>query len=256
MNLLPGWHPGFFMKPAPSGGGGGIILVGSTTGTAVDGGNATVDLTAITGLAQGDLVVVLAIGTDTDIVGNALGISTSGYAIPIDTDELFDPTVGTDRNIAALVGYKFMGSSPDPSVVVTNASTSDQDIVSVVVMAFRGVDLSTPMDATPTINVHNGSTVAADCPPITTVSDGAAVIAMGGYGGGVSGFNPSAAPSGYGDTIEQFLFDPETTANRVDAFMAWKVLASAGVENPGAWGDEREGSIAFGITVALRPATG
>lgn len=119
-----------------------ISFVGSAEASAADGGNATIDLTTISGLAQNDLVIV-AYGIGTNAGDVDMAMVTADY---IEVADLFSDDT---RDINLGVFRKFMGATPDASAVVTG-SGSGNDSTAAVAMAFRGVDTTTPLDVTST----------------------------------------------------------------------------------------------------------
>jgi hypothetical protein len=206
-----------------------ISLVGTTQGSASNGSGVTIDLTGIS-LAENDLVVVMGGFPGT---GNS---GVSGYTYTV-TD------AGASVSGSFSVCYKFMTGSPDTSVTcLGHGNTSNA--CAYTVMAFRGVDTTTPID-TSSISTQNASGTP-NSPSITTVTDNAAVITCG-----ISAVDDAAvtAPSGYGDKV---------SGNASDTFSAttmsaWKLKTPAGAENPAAWADlSSAGWIAS--SVALRPA--
>lgn len=113
-----------------------ITFVGNATPVAVDnGGTCTIDLTTISGLAQDD-VVICGFGSN----GGSITTPSGGWN-----------TVSTG-SINTLLGvyYKFMGASPDTSVVGWDVGGST-DAGTACALALRGVDQATPLDGvTPT----------------------------------------------------------------------------------------------------------
>ena len=121
-----------------------VSFVGSAENSSVGNTDTTVDLTTITGLAQDDLVIVTGGIGDDDNVNHDVIVNTTGYT---EVADLFaDDT--DDANVA--VWYKFMGATPDTSVVVEGSTGGTDSSIAVVVMVFRGVNTTTPMDVTPT----------------------------------------------------------------------------------------------------------
>jgi hypothetical protein len=205
-----------------------ISLVGTVTGGAANGADVTLTLPG--GIAENDLVCVFG-----GFIGDATpkpGVSTSGY------------TENTD-GAAYTFSYKKMGVSPDTSVVCSGNADSNT-AVAYLAMVFRGVDTSTPIDAT-TVFATGTDAGSPNSGSITTVTDGAAVITVG--------FTPSqdttiTAPTGYGDTTNANFSDviPYTVG------AAWKVVATAGATNPDPWSGWSNGGEWVALTVALRPS--
>lgn len=134
-----------------------------------------VSLTGLTGgfasaPEDGDLVVVsYAVGAGTaPFTGLSVGSSYTNLSV----------VSATHTNSSSLViGYKFMGSTPDTSVTVSSTGSSN-NAATVVVQVFRGVDTTTPLDVTSTTASATGSFLA-NPPSITPVSSGAWVVATG-----------------------------------------------------------------------------
>lgn len=142
------------------------------------------------------------------------------------------------------VWRKVQGGTPDTTASY-NGGGGTSDACVIVGMAFRGVDQTTPEDATPT--THNSASSSPNPPAITTATNGAAVIAIGGsrINDGTTG-----AVSGYGDYAG-------TTANDTNPMtggICWVLKATAGNEDPSSYSTFFSGDAAA-VTAALRPAT-
>jgi hypothetical protein len=213
-----------------------ITFVGSAEVGSLNGADATLDLTGIA-LQQND-IVVLTYSFDNTLATDNSGITSAGWT---QIYEGFD-TVGS--GVFKLgVYYKIMGASPDSSVVVDGTGIQFT-AMSVVAMAFRGINQSVPQDA---VFTHfEDLNVDPDPAAITTVTDGAAVIVCA---GGDRIDNSITAPSGYGNQVDIATSD----TFKALAAMAWKEVASAGVENPGTWTNWSLMTYQV-VTVALRPA--
>jgi hypothetical protein len=138
--------------------------------------------------------------------------------------------------------YKFMGSTPDTTA--TGLSSSSVHIA----MAFRGVNTTTPLDATSPTRATNTSGMP-NPPSITTVTANAWVIAMGYLDDDLV---TATAPTNF--TLLR-------TANYGSSGAGGTVMAArrekttAGAEDPGVFGGG--GTDAWvGTTAALRPASG
>jgi hypothetical protein len=125
--------------------------------------------------AQDDLVLVpYATGSTAD---RTLAMSSpSGYATLLD---LYQDTATFDVNLSLF--WKFMGASPDAGFTLGQTfSTNDAGAYGAYV--FRGVDLTTPFDMifSPTQNVFQSNSAGTpNCPPISPVSKGAAIVCVG-----------------------------------------------------------------------------
>lgn len=202
-----------------------ITHVVSASAQATDGGNPSVSLGS--SLQENDVAVIIAAAG----VGSTPTMSTSGYNTLVD-------------NLVTLVAWKRMGATPDTTAVVAGNGTSIAG-VSASVIVLRGVDITTALDATSTEASNAGST-NPDPPSITTVTNGAAVVALM-----ATKVNDSTvtAPSGYsnGTSLNSNDTSPVTTG------AAWILKASAGAENPPAFTNVSSGQWKT-VTVALRPA--
>jgi hypothetical protein len=140
--------------------------------------------------------------------------STSGYTT--------DTTV--DNNIEAGVSYKFMGATPDTQVVCNNTGAATE-ACGYAAIVLRGVDLDTPIDVT-TVVVAGSAVVDPDPGSITTITDGARIIAAALR---ESNQKTTQGPVGYGNLISQAAND----TNPAGIHLAELDQATAGAENPG-----------------------
>lgn len=224
-----------------------ITQVGATvSGTAVSGANVTLTLPA--GMAENDMVLLVG--------GHALahsatpadppttnGPSTGGYTAIVNShtqNGAFDSiTLGSWR--------KFMGATPDTSVVgLGDTLAADGTVYHAIVL--RGVDLTTPVDATAAM-VRPGGTSPPDCPSITVVTVGAWVFAIGGCA-----VNDATvtAPTGYTGLAWSSVVD----TNLCGLGFAYKEATATGAEDPGAYADVGALTSPGGFTIAIRPASG
>jgi hypothetical protein len=203
-----------------------ITLVGTHSGSNNNGGDCTINFTAI----QNDVVLVMG---GTAASGGDAGVSTSGYTEIIDT---------RNSSCELSVNWKRMSGSPDSSVVCTGSGVGT-DATAYVVMVFRGVDTSTAIDATSTEDTGNND--KPNSPSITTVTNGAAVVSCFIQASDEPNLSP---PGGYANSIE--LNRSETKPVTVGA--AWDAVA-VGAENPNPW-DSATSARWVAATIALRPA--
>jgi len=208
-------------------------------GWAYDYGVNSVDLTSLydgigASPAQNDIVLVFlsaAMNSDVDFST----YKPSGYTVNAD----LYANDGLDSNLG--VFYKIMGSTPDTSVSISSGLTKLQWLVYV----FRGVNTTTPLDATTTTNTRIDSADGLS-PSITTVTANAMVLSAYGTGD----FNSlTAAPSGY--TVET---GGLSGYGRIG--VGYKLKATAGLESPSAWDHSATSTLnsSCTATVALRPA--
>jgi len=204
---------------------------GGVEGSAINGGNITLDLTALTGgsgtaALAGDVVHVLASNSG----GGTIAISTAGYTLLLD-------------QVASDYGRKVMGSTPDTSVNITGSGNANHSVVAIA-LVFSGVDNTKPEDATTT--TATGSSTNPDPPSITTTTTDAWVVAAM-----VTAVLDTSvtAPTGYGN---QFDIAGDDTSDTTIG-MATKTVATPGAEDPAAWTNVSTAGWR-GITVALRQA--
>ena len=228
-----------------------IQLVGCTTGTQSSGlASYTVSLTALTGgigtaPIAGDLILVQS-GWASKTNDNP-DVTTAGFT------EVADLYSTNTHDLNMSVAYAIAGASPPTSVTVSG-SGSTVNGSSMTVAVFRGVDSINPFDATIATAVGAGSG-DANCPPITPVTAGNWVIAIGGVAA-VNG-NTFTPPTGFTELTDQ----PGSSAlSRSSSFtMAYKSGNTPGAAvNPTAFtwaGTGASGSWAA-ATVALRPSLG
>ena len=206
---------------------GTVSLKTSTTGTFSDVFGSTLTLS---GLASGDFVVIILTDNDND----SIPLSSGWTNISNNT--------GTASVRAA---YIF---STGTSVSYTTPSGTDID-GSAVLAAFTGVDPTTPLDVSRTLNT-GAATTSVTPASVTTVTDNCMILtALGIEGGDLTVTDPSgytriakAAGGGFLNLL------PSVTV------LSYKQQTSSGTESPGAfsWSGNRN---ARTVTIALRPAS-
>ncbi len=150
-------------------GSGSIALVGIKTLNTGGCTSKTVSLSGLTGglassPATDDIVIVtFAAGSNTDRTLSATGYTQIAQQRPNDA-----------YDVNHYCGYKVMGATPDASVDLTVNSASSSHGAVVIIEVWRGVDTTTPMDVSPTLDTGI-NTALADPPSITPVSSGAKV---------------------------------------------------------------------------------
>lgn len=149
---------------------------GVTASTAGTISSVTVDLTSITGMQEGDLIVVaFCTGSTTsrDISVSDTATTQSGYT---EIDRLYSNDTA-DTNL--YIGYKFVGATPDSSLYLLGGTLNTADGGAVAVHVWRNVDINTPLDVTPTSSlvVNSGIPSPSAITPIT--SNSVVLIAMG-----------------------------------------------------------------------------
>lgn len=188
-----------------------------------------------------DDIVIVAIACDANLSATG-GITTSGYTT------ISRPSVD---NPGYQVAYKVMGGSPDTTVTVDDEASVGRDEV-VMIQVWRGVDTGTPIDATATL--ANGNSGDPDCASITTVTNGALVIAIG-LVDDDDAAGTITAPSGYTNLSDHDVGAGDGTTGAT-VMMSSKEVATAGAEDPGAYVVTGGDDFWRAVTIALRPAGG
>jgi len=230
-----------------SGGASGIKYVGGYTDIVDDsddtvisfGGNLTGGISS--SAQEGDLVLVY------------FGYSiTQGSAYPLASITDYTEYVNissTDFFISTLiVGYKFMGATPDSSLTI-NGGGGTICSGAVGVQVWRDVDSVTPFDVTRTTNTQS-STVEPNPPSITPITDGAYVVA-GGHGAHSEG-NQTFSSS----DLDGFITQGQTVLTDSTIGLGYKKWVS-GSFNPAKFtfsGTDSTSCSNCSTTLALRPA--
>ncbi len=233
--MLPGIAGNAGFVGENGGGAGGITFVGSTSYALAVG--TSPDTLTLPGTPLEDDIVIALLGCDANIYSDGAGIQgAAGY-----TDIDFASAAGPSYQLS----YKIMGTTPDTTVDVSEQSAK---MTAVILMVFRGVDTTTPLDVATII--ATGATGMPDCGSITPTTDACEILALGvldddqGEGG-------ASAPSGYGNFIVK---ETSGGANaNATVYAASKNLASVAAENPGVFGGSDDDQWRA-YTVALRPA--
>jgi len=221
-----------------------ITYVGGTTGYG-ESSPYDISLTTLTGgtdssPSTGDIVVInwgVYRGSN-----QTMTVNTSGYTQVAD---LYANDT-TDTNLGC--AYKIMGATPD-TVVNVNGSGAATGGANAVIQVWRGVDVTTPMDATPTTATGVNTTYSQN-PSITPVTSGAVIIIAAGNGTN-SSLTVSTTPSGYSNMLE-ISYDPGYVSTNYIASKYWV----SGTENPANWVMSATSTTSAwcAITMALRPA--
>jgi hypothetical protein len=223
-----------------------ISFVGAVTGGNTSGVALSLSLTALAGgsasVAASDDIVIVVHGEGQFTSDQALALTTAGYT------SLADLYHSTSKALQLGAFLKRMGPTPDALVdIPANGGAEDH---CAIVYVLRGVDTTTALDASVTTNT--GNNFISDNPSVTTVTNGAVVLAIG--GNTASGFTTPTAPAGYSN------LSAISPSGNISVFMAMKTVATAGVEDPAQWANVGSGGVGGGgscggaITVALRPA--
>lgn len=190
-------------------------------------------------MAEGDVVyAIYAIG-GTSGTSRDMAMLTSGYT------ELLDAEITSPISVNLGVFRKVMGASPDSDAQFEGNGTAGEGVACCVV-ALTGVDTINPEDTAITSDSAPNDAVP-DPPSITTVTNGAWVIAIGAS----SEADIPTAPTDYENLVE----DQNAAGVDINIMAATRLITSAGAENPGVFGGI-VGSAAdawYAATVAVRP---
>ncbi len=227
-----------------------ISLVGSTENSSTPNTDTTVDLTAITGLRAGDLLFVSAGIGDNDGVDLNMTVNTAGYTKVVDL--LSDDT--QDTNLG--VWWKIMGASPDSSVVVEGSLGGTDSSLAVVVMAFRGMGSTTPMDVAST--TATGIDIFSPNPPSINHNNPSGVwtVIAGASGHTLAGAGTYTFPTGY--TVNAIDRGHDDTVSDITVGMGYRSSGVSDPEDPGVMTHSGTNTTNFSwaaATFALRPAT-
>lgn len=190
-------------------------------------------------VAQDDIIICLA----------AIHSAGGTWTDPADFTEIDQEDTAPTYQWTTYVGYKIRGSDAGSGYQFSVSSGAAQIAVSLV--AFRGVDLTTPFDVTFVKGSHyveHDNSVTGAGQPITTATNGAEVVLLQHWSGSVAGFT-LLPPSGYTSRSEVL------AASRTN-FIVSKNVASAGTETPGVFTTTGSATIhdSSVYTLALRPA--
>lgn len=214
-----------------------ITVVGTASNSAINDTDVTVTLPS---MSQDDVVYVLGSGGDS-ASSHSPTINTSGYT----TLASFN---GSQHE--SICGRKVQGATPDTTVQIDSATLVSLNGTAACAIVLRGVDTTTPEDATTTTATGTG---APNNAAITTVTDGAEVLAFAAGGYNSTSDSSVTAPSGYSN-----LAGTGANDNRCgNAFVASKNVTTAGSEDPAGWTDWTNVDNGWdAYTVAVRPDAG
>jgi hypothetical protein len=212
-------------------------FVGTTSDVTITfGGNLTGGSDAS---AQPNDLVIVYFGTGAN--GNE-NLIVAGYTEVV---ELFaDDTYSTNLAVA----YKFMGSTPDTTLVLTGGTRGVLDAGAVALQVWRNVDQVTPLDVVSTTATGINS-VLCNPPQITPTSMGAYVVA-GGAGAHAAGVRTFASSDldGFTSVGSQDTYD-------VTIGLGYKPWVSGAVD-PATFSFSGTNSTAYSwaaVTLAIRP---
>ena len=154
---------------------------------------------------------------------------------------------GNDRSMV-IFGKRASGSEPSTYSATRSSGVATANYSSRM-SSWRGVDLVFPVDTTFTWNNQNNSN-APDPDQITTVTDGAVVVTF--VVMQATTIASSTVPTGYTEVPGGHISNANSHSNG-----AYKTIATAGVEDPGAWSHSGStGTENTMISIVLRPETG
>lgn len=212
-----------------------ISFVGAVSGNALNGGNVSLNVQSTAGAIDGDYVWIISgafgrAGTEGRI-GNALSYT-----------QITDNT-NTIRCRSAGKIY----ASADGATVTVEGSANTADTTVAVALVFRGVDSTTPIDAT-TI-VATGSSTNPNPGSITPVRGSTAFIAAA-----VSGVSDASPGTVTGYTQPTNFATNGNDTNAATAAASYKIsTANPAAEDPAAYSSWSNAAW-VALTVALRPA--
>lgn len=182
-----------------------------TVGTPTTKGPTGTTMTVPSGLQEGDVVFVMLFSDFNVTPAAPTGFENGQYG---------------SNDIDWGWFYKVMGATPITSVSLTHSSCQ---YTSGICFALRGIDPANVLDvATPSRAI--GSSGMPNAPSITPITDGAMVLAFGFLDDDLV---TATAPSGY--TMIKY-HQEDNAFFRSTAMVAYKILASAGAEDPGVFG--------------------
>jgi hypothetical protein len=213
-------------------------LIGTGEMTPVAAGVSTVSRTLPTtngAIRHGDIVVVaVAADAQFDTTRLPAGYTSIGFT-------------GAGASPAAEAAYKRMGAVPDSTILINQLAA---DVIAGVIQVWRGADPTTQIDS-----VFTSTTGASGLPnpaAIVTASANALVIAFG-FLDDDDAKASAVAPTNYTNGVAG---DTGAASSTVGAtvFMASRIIAAAGSENPGAWTGSAGDDAWIGGAVALKKA--
>lgn len=188
--------------------------------------------------SENDIVLVSYSSGDNGAYG--LSIITAGYTndVSLYSNDNYD--------VNFIISHKIMGSTPDTSVDISRVS-STSDARAVAIHVWRNINLTNPLDVTPTTATGINTSYTTP-PPITPISSGAVIICSGAHGEDT--FNSYSNP-GFSNWITVGYPDDNDTSIFIGS-VNW----TSGTYTPPTVTVNNDSSAAAwaGATIALRPA--
>lgn len=207
----------------------GVLFIGSISYAQDASGSDTYNLPS--GVREGDLIICI----------RANDLTDAGWNTPTNYTQLVANTAGCYYQIA----YNLLAAAED-TIDIDNASTAVKSAI--ILLAFRGVDQATPIDA---VCAAQGSGTGSDPDPpsVTTVTNGAIVVAVGFMDD--DNITSCSGPSGYSNTI--FKAAGDAVDSSCSNMAATKKVTSAGAEDPAVFATDGDDAW-LSYTLAVRPA--
>lgn len=233
----------------PQGVGAAISFVGVASASSSPVADSTVTISGLS-LAQDDLVIVAAAIGDDDNTAFDMVNNTAGYTKMDQISSLADAD-----DVYLSLWYKFMGASPDSNVVIEGSGTGGADSsLAVVVMVFRGVNLTTPFDVAST-SATDIDSPDADPPSIDHNNpDGVWIVIAGASGHILATLQTYTFPTGY---TTNSISGGQLDTNNVTVGMGYRSSGISDPEDPGVMnhsGTDATINSWAAFTMALRPA--
>ena len=204
---------------------GGITFVNEVSGV-IQGATTTTDVTLPASLAEGDVLVFMT-AADYDFVSTE---PTDPIDLDISRDGWFNLFASEDTSVDGYIYGLVCGASPPTTVRVRGAASFTPD-APYVCQAWRGVDARV-FDARSGSDYTTGSSASPNPPSVTTVTDGALVIAFAMMDDDDT--TVSVWPTGYTNQIEKGTGNTGTS-NQATIAMSSKIVTTAGSEDPSAY---------------------
>jgi hypothetical protein len=216
-------------------------FTGQTTGTSTVNFNLTGGVAA-TPAANDIVIVAYAIGANSSLNPQ---MSISGY-----TNAFSQIFVTDTQSTEFSVSYKIMTTTPDTSFTRSQTGNT-QHGGAIAVHVWRNINLTTPLDVTPTTNTRQ-NTVLVDPPAITPATANTVIIVAGG-GAHLTGSNYNT-PTYLNNFLATVGNDTVDASVGMGSNSSW----TSGSYNPAAWtfgGTDSTNYSCASATIALRPRT-
>jgi hypothetical protein len=198
--------------------------------------------------ATGDFIIVLSVhagAANNSNIRNTINQNVSGAM----TDTTAVQIAVSDSNYCSSgMRHAFKGAS-DTTITLPGVN-GVPDTMATIAVALRGVNVTTPIDVTPT-TVATASTGQPNCPAITPVTAGALILEFAGAAQGTGA--DFSAPADMIAAFKSFFMN-----NGTDAAVACAIKNdwTSGAFDPAAWTGSTTNAAdsCVGYTVAIRPA--